>query len=77
MTLPAWLMRLLAAVVEPLSRLVGATPPLTRFTVSYLQQDPESVPDGSGDRAALGLPPYRSIEDGCLESIRWQRESGI
>ena len=77
MTLPAWLMRLLAAVVEPLSRLVGATPPLTRFTVSYLQQDPKSVPDGSGDRAALGLPPYRSIEDGCLESIRWQRESGI
>ena len=77
MTLPAWLMRLLAAVVEPLSRLVGATPPLTRFTVSYLQQDPASVPDGIGDRAALGLPPYRSIEDGCLESIRWQRESGI
>ena len=77
MTLPAWLMRLLAAVVEPLFRLVGATPPLTRFTVSYLQQDPASVPDGTGDRAALGLPPYRSIEDGCLESIRWQREGGV
>ena len=73
-TMPSWLMRVLASIVEPVFRFLGSTPPLTKFTVTYLQQDPSSTPDGVKDRALLGLAPYRSVEEGCLQSIAWQRE---
>lgn len=73
-TMPGWLMRVMAGIIEPLFRLLGTTPPLTKFTVTYLQQDPASTPDGVNDRASLGLAPYRCVEEGCLQSIAWQRE---
>jgi dihydroflavonol-4-reductase len=71
--LPAWAARGLVSVLDPVCRWLGLVPPMTKFGVSYLQQDPASTPDGSPDRRRLGLPPYRSVEAGCLAGIEWQR----
>jgi dihydroflavonol-4-reductase len=69
--LPDWLSRGLSGVMEAWSKLTGSRPPLSRFTVSYLMQDPCRSPDGMTSRSDLGLGPYRSVEEGCLEGIDW------
>lgn len=72
--LPFGVMWLLANTLEPLARLVGRVPPITRFTVTYLAQEPSTNPSGIDDRARLGLGPYRCIESGCLECVEWHRQ---
>lgn len=75
-TIPNWTAHAMSHLMEGWARITGGTPPLSRFTVSYMLQDPNSVPDGHPDRATLGLPPYRSVEEGCMEGIEWFRNQG-
>jgi len=70
---PGWLLRAVVGVMEPVCRWMGRVPPMTSFTVSYLQQNPSTTPDGTAAREALGLPAPRSVIEGCLQSIAWQR----
>lgn len=72
--LPNAVARGLAAVVEPTFRALGRRPPIKRFTVTYLLQDPSTDPSGIEDRARLGLGAYRSVTEGCLECVRWHQE---
>jgi dihydroflavonol-4-reductase len=70
---PEVLARSIAFTAEWVGRLLGKTPPVTRFAVTYLYQPAETDPDGKEDRLALGLGPYRSIVQGCVECVHWSR----
>ena len=75
-TIPNWTAYAMSHVMEGWARITGGTPPLSRFTVSYMLQNPDTIPDGVSDRTSLGLPAYRSVEDGCMEGIEWFRNQG-
>ena len=76
MAIPVALAGVLAAVVEPLYRMLGRTPPITTFTTSYLSLPRSAHTGGDEARQALGLPAYRTIETALQDAIRWFRDHG-
>ena len=75
-SVPGWLARGLAALVEGIWRALGIarTPPMTRFAISMMSS--EVTVDTARARAELGYSPVMSVEAG-LEALRAQgRGSG-
>jgi nucleoside-diphosphate-sugar epimerase len=67
-SMPAWMVRGIALLMEAIARLTGKTPPFTRNAIHFIA-DYKSTFSGGKAKAELGFEPHTSLEEG-MELVR-------
>jgi dihydroflavonol-4-reductase len=73
--IPAAACLAIARISEPIARWRNKEPLITLFSAEYLAVPQSRVPDGSEDRAALGLS-YRPVLDSFIDAVSWFKAAG-